>query len=164
MAQQEYKRGCQYAEVYRPSMFIRFQSIKTLVTILVSFVCISVVVLVPLFRPDEKFLTSKLDQQYFDDFVGASECKIHVHDLYSVALRDQAGFYDANTFCGKRSQLLTALSDGGRIGFDTPYIPKGISSQSHGLAHKDRLSLSMVQCQRDMFHYVSIRRFTFHGR
>lgn len=65
-------------------------------------------------------------QHYFNEFDGYSECGIRVSSLYAEPIQDSRGFYADRTFCRHRKTLLSALSDGGRVGFNAPYIPKGI--------------------------------------
>lgn len=62
---------------------------------------------------------------YFAEFEGFSECNILASDLYAPPPKDIRGFYDYGAFCYDRKQLLQAMSDGGRLGFDSPYISKG---------------------------------------
>lgn len=62
---------------------------------------------------------------YFSNFEGYSECGLRAVDLYSPPPQDERGFYEYGTFCHSRKQLLKALSDGGRIGFDAPYKTRG---------------------------------------
>lgn len=64
-------------------------------------------------------------QNYFHNFEGSSECNIRATELYAVPSKDHLGFYSPGTFCHDRKKLLTALSEGGRIGFDAPYRPRG---------------------------------------
>lgn len=62
---------------------------------------------------------------YFSNFEGYSECGLRAVELYSPPPQDDKGFYEYGTFCHGRKQLLKALSEGGRIGFDTPYKARG---------------------------------------
>ena len=64
-------------------------------------------------------------QNYFAEFQGFAECNIRGPELYLTPTADDHGFYEAGTFCRDRKQLLQALSDGGRIGFDAPYQSRG---------------------------------------
>lgn len=63
---------------------------------------------------------------YFSNFEGYSECGIRAAELYSPPPQDERGFYEYGTFCHDRKHLLEALSEGGRIGFDTPYKARGM--------------------------------------
>lgn len=62
---------------------------------------------------------------YFSNFEGYSECGIRAVELYSPPPQDERGFYEYGTFCHGRKQLLKALSEGGRVGFDAPYKARG---------------------------------------
>ncbi|KAK5073103.1 hypothetical protein LTR64_000488 [Lithohypha guttulata] len=62
---------------------------------------------------------------FFAAFEGYSECNVRASELYATPKKDRLGFYEANTFCHDRKHLLRALSEGGRIGFDAPYQPRG---------------------------------------
>lgn len=63
---------------------------------------------------------------YFGQFQGFSECNIRAADLYSPPDNNNPHFGE-RTFCGTRKDLLEAMSGGGRVGFDTPYTPRGKS-------------------------------------
>ena len=63
---------------------------------------------------------------YFANFEGSSECTVQAVELYTPILQDHLGFYDSGTFCHSRKQLLKALSEGGRVGFDAPYSSRGL--------------------------------------
>lgn len=62
---------------------------------------------------------------YFSDFEGYLECNVRAAELYSPPPQDERGFYEYGTFCHDRKQLLKALSEGGRVGFDAPYRARG---------------------------------------
>lgn len=62
---------------------------------------------------------------YFERFEGYSECNISAADLYIPSQEDDFGFYASSPFCHNRKQLLKALSEGGRVGVDAPYQPRG---------------------------------------
>lgn len=62
---------------------------------------------------------------YFSNFEGYSECNLRAVELYSPPPQDEKGFYEYGTFCHDRKQLLKALSEGGRVGFDAPYRARG---------------------------------------
>ena len=64
-------------------------------------------------------------RSFFGSFEGFSDCNIRALDLYHKPKTDNKGFYARDTFCATRKALLGSLSDGGRIGFDSPYIPHG---------------------------------------
>ncbi|OWP01081.1 hypothetical protein B2J93_4813 [Marssonina coronariae] len=55
-------------------------------------------------------------------FAGSRECGILQRDLYTAPWPSNP---TASPFCGKRAQLLEALSGGGRHGFDEPFVGKG---------------------------------------
>ncbi|KAI1613441.1 hypothetical protein EDD36DRAFT_465565 [Exophiala viscosa] len=54
---------------------------------------------------------------YFGGFQGFADCNIRAIDLYTPP-------QDASKYCSRRADLLESMSQGGRIGFDTPYWPK----------------------------------------
>lgn len=62
---------------------------------------------------------------YFDTFQGFAECQIRASELYTNSETDGHHLHSPNIFCGDRNTLLQALSNGGRIGFDAPYMPRG---------------------------------------
>ena len=62
---------------------------------------------------------------FFGSFEGFSDCNIRALDLYHKPRTDDKDLYAHDTFCASRKTLLQSLSDGGRIGFDSPYIPHG---------------------------------------
>ncbi|KAI9055843.1 hypothetical protein LZ554_000782 [Drepanopeziza brunnea f. sp. 'monogermtubi'] len=55
-------------------------------------------------------------------FAGSRECGILQEDLYTVPWPLNP---KVSPFCGKRAELLEAMSGGGRYGFDEPYVGKG---------------------------------------
>ncbi|KAI9677879.1 MAG: hypothetical protein M1829_002376 [Trizodia sp. TS-e1964] len=55
---------------------------------------------------------------YLAHFKGHSECNIRSHELYTPPPPD-------TPFCANRAKLLSALSSGGRHGFDQPFSPLG---------------------------------------
>lgn len=84
---------------------------------------------------------------YFSNFECYAECNIRAVELYSPSPRDERGFYEYGTFCSDRKHLLKALSEGGRIGFDAPYKPRGnvsLASTRALLLTASRLQLSLV--------------------
>jgi len=91
---------------------------------------------------------------YFGNFEGFAECDIRAIELYTPPPKDDRGFYEYGTFCHDRKQLLRALSDGGRIGFDAPYKPRGktVRVVAPMQAYPHRLQLSMVRCGGNVFH------------
>ncbi|KAK4941969.1 hypothetical protein LTR10_018150 [Elasticomyces elasticus] len=54
---------------------------------------------------------------YFSGFQGFAECNIRATDLYTPP-------QGVSKYCSRRADLLESMSQGGRIGFDTPYWPK----------------------------------------
>ncbi|PBP20119.1 hypothetical protein BUE80_DR008768 [Diplocarpon rosae] len=55
-------------------------------------------------------------------FSGSRECGILQTDVYTTPWPSQP---NSSPFCGKKAQLLEALSGGGRQGFDEPFVGKG---------------------------------------
>lgn len=74
-------------------------------------------------------LTSAVERaglhNYFSNFEGFSECNIRAAALYAPPPKDPLGFHAFGTFCHDQKHLLEALSGGGRVGFDAPYMPRG---------------------------------------
>ena len=60
---------------------------------------------------------------YFADFEGGALCKIQATNLYAPILDNN----DGHGYCSTRAALLKAMSEGGRHGFDAPYMPRGKS-------------------------------------
>lgn len=75
-------------------------------------------------RPDAHRVFSP---SYLAQFVGREECGISSKHLYNppTANGDELELKDA--YCQNRASLLDAMSNGGRHGFDAPYIPQGKS-------------------------------------
>jgi hypothetical protein len=48
-------------------------------------------------------------------------------DLYAPLGHDVSQV-SHNSYCPRRKDLLEAMSSGGRVGFDTPYFPRGSNS------------------------------------
>ncbi|KIW62218.1 hypothetical protein, variant [Phialophora macrospora] len=61
---------------------------------------------------------------YFTAFEGYSECNIRMADLYAPLGHDVSRV-SHHGHCPRRKDLLEAMSSGGRVGFDTPYFPRG---------------------------------------
>ena len=62
--------------------------------------------------------SSLIDRDPFSQFEGYEECGITVSYLYERP--------PSVPYCPIRSTLLNAMSEGGRHGFDTPFVGKGI--------------------------------------
>ncbi|KAL1961919.1 hypothetical protein VTN77DRAFT_748 [Rasamsonia byssochlamydoides] len=61
---------------------------------------------------------------YLAQFKGRQECGISSLSLYNPpSVNDHEELRDA--YCQNRTSLLDALSNGGRLGFDAPYTPRG---------------------------------------
>ena len=64
---------------------------------------------------------------YFDAFASATDCGLNAIDLYIPPNSDKKGPLTRAVFCPSRDKLLHAMGEGGRIGFDAPYVPQGMS-------------------------------------
>ncbi|KAL2004265.1 hypothetical protein VTN02DRAFT_3990 [Thermoascus thermophilus] len=75
--------------------------------------------------PDGIPFTHSPTDDYLARFVGREECGISSKHLYNppIANGDERELKDA--YCQNRASLLDAMSNGGRHGFDAPYIPQG---------------------------------------
>jgi hypothetical protein len=71
-------------------------------------------------------------ERYFNSFGGFIDCKIHAPDLYTPAESVYPGIPTPDVYCGTRKLLLEAMSSGGRIGFETPYLPRGTFYKIYG--------------------------------
>jgi len=58
-------------------------------------------------------------------FAGSRECAISQSDIYLAPIPLKPG---VSPFCKNRATLLEALSNGGRYGFDEPFVGKGKKS------------------------------------
>jgi hypothetical protein len=78
-------------------------------------------------------------------FEGSQECNILQSDIY---LAPHSSNLKLSPFCNNRASLLEALSNGGRHGFDEPYVGKGmchsISPRPQNTVEQSRLYLSLV--------------------
>ncbi|OAP55524.1 hypothetical protein AYL99_10497 [Fonsecaea erecta] len=61
---------------------------------------------------------------YFGSFRGSSECNIRAVDLYHAPSQGRPSQGARHVYCPRRKELLEAMSNGGRIGFDAPYFPR----------------------------------------
>lgn len=99
--------------------------------------------------------TGRVDN-YFSNFRGFDECQIRAAELYTTAEEDRRRLHSPDIFCRDRGALLQALSEGGRIGFDAPYTPRGWTTMYSTKADWDtddvRLSLSMVLTPPNLLH------------
>lgn len=83
-------------------------------------------------------------RNYFGLFEGFSECGIRAVQLYEPPAVDSLGFHKPDTFCRDRKHLLRALSEGGRIGFDAPYQPRGILLHIQKVHNADLFQIAII--------------------
>lgn len=88
------------------------------------------------------FLTPAAERQvdHFSDWVKSETCSMSSLDLYKPEL----------PMCKTRSDLLAAMSGGGRVGFDAPYQTRGCGESSHP---RFRYTLRLTLLPPDMEWY-----------
>ena len=81
-------------------------------------------------------------------FEGVAQCGIQASDLYALPASLEDTAVARKGYCHNRGELLQAMSDGGRYGFDTPYSAKGEHSVVQHVQYTKhyRLPLSLVLC------------------
>ncbi|KAL8832339.1 MAG: hypothetical protein Q9191_000340 [Dirinaria sp. TL-2023a] len=67
--------------------------------------------------------SSKAYKRFFNHFEGHQECGIYSTDLYTPPIAGKTNNH--LHYCPNRAKLLTAMSGGGRHGFDAPFSPAG---------------------------------------
>ncbi|KAH8687862.1 hypothetical protein BGZ60DRAFT_18156 [Tricladium varicosporioides] len=88
------------------------------------FVCFSfyyVFASYPRLRKPESFAL-KVEEDALKHFIGSRECSISLSDIYLAPFPQELKL---SPFCKNRAELVTAFGDGGRHGFDGPYVGKG---------------------------------------
>ncbi|KAI9723857.1 MAG: hypothetical protein M1828_004107 [Chrysothrix sp. TS-e1954] len=76
-------------------------------------------------KKDPPNLSTLSNKNQFIDYEGALDCRLSTADLYTPPNHSTPSLKKSFPYCDTRAQLLTALSSGGRHGFDAPYSPKG---------------------------------------
>ncbi|KAI9804803.1 MAG: hypothetical protein M1825_001171 [Sarcosagium campestre] len=80
---------------------------------------------IPIDREDFVGPSIKEGHDYFDHFEGHQDCGISSHHLYIPPLSQSNDGKVSSKYCRNRKSLLEALSEGGRHGFEAPFVPKG---------------------------------------
>ncbi|KAE8384950.1 hypothetical protein BDV23DRAFT_165850 [Aspergillus alliaceus] len=78
----------------------------------------------PFTRTQPEAITTSASQDFLEQYVGHQECGISSFALYEPPKIGDQGV-SSHSYCQTRDSLLTAMSNGGRHGFDEVYTSKG---------------------------------------
>ena len=73
----------------------------------------------------EKAHRANRRDSFFQDYEGGLECRLSSLDLYKQPVQNTPQEKMRSPYCASRGQLLSAMSGGGRSGFEMPYEPNG---------------------------------------